>query len=113
MSVLIKGMEIPKDCGSCMMQIYFANCGETLCTVTDKIIASGFETIHFEGRHKDCPLVEIPSPHDELIDKKNLYNDMKNALNDYCNTSESIAGARAMMNCLSSVPTIIDKESEA
>ena len=56
MSVIIKGMDMPKCCADCYVDEY-ALCGNLWAEVdVDK------------ERHKDCPLVEIPTPHGRLID---------------------------------------------
>ena len=57
MSILIKGMEMPKNCGECGLES-FCN----LWTHTD------WE----KCRHANCPLIELP-PHGDLIDKNKLY----------------------------------------
>ena len=56
MSILIKGMEMPKDCIFCPM---FRGAW-TMCTVLNK-------TTSVRGRPEDCPLVPVP-PHGRLID---------------------------------------------
>ena len=55
MSVLIKGMEMPKNCGECPMI-----CEDDLCHIT-----KGGRTINERPPH--CPLIEVP-PHGRLID---------------------------------------------
>lgn len=58
MSVLMKGMEMPKDCIDCFAETY------NECMATGKIVNS-------IGRPDWCPLVEIP-PHGRLIDADKL-----------------------------------------
>lgn len=48
MSVLIKGMDMPKNCGKCFIG------DRSLC-------ANG------------CPLVEVPTPHGRLLDEKEVF----------------------------------------
>lgn len=67
MSVLIKGMAIPKDCRECPLQEYYGSSGNTLCFPTDKYLAEKYNPIGFEGRANWCPLVEV-KPHGRLID---------------------------------------------
>jgi len=61
MSILIKGMEMPKSCEDCMLESY---CGLWVL-LKDR-----------PARHPDCPLIELP-PHgrlgelDKLIDRLN------------------------------------------
>ena len=66
MSVLIKGMDMPKDCWSCPMITVDPItrkrfCGKTLIDIKDSFI-----------RLSNCPLVEIPTPHGRLIDGDEL-----------------------------------------
>ena len=64
MSILIKGMEMPKNCRACP----FEHIAISYCNVIKKSTShypSGKEIL--TPRHKDCPLVEIP-PHGRLID---------------------------------------------
>jgi hypothetical protein len=68
MSVLIKGMRIPKDCRECKFQDYGFTTGDTWCGVNDAVLARNFEAIKFDGRPEWCPLVEVPEPHGRLID---------------------------------------------
>jgi len=67
MSILIKGMEMPKNCGDCQ---FVGCCGahpvdewpDIESIVTNDVIGTGGE------RDKNCPLVPIP-PHGDLIDR--------------------------------------------
>ena len=58
MSVLIKGMEMPKSCDKC--ELMTANYG---CAFVGAV---GGES--YRKRAWDCPLVEVPTPHGRLID---------------------------------------------
>ena len=60
MSILIKGMKMPKNCLECDIRGYDANAGEEYCPITN-IAALNI------GRQKDCPLVELPEKHGRLI----------------------------------------------
>ena len=52
MSVLIKGMKMPKNCEDCRFED-FGGC-------------------MFRVKRSDCPLVEVPTPHGRLIDADEL-----------------------------------------
>jgi len=67
-SVLIKGMKLPKECRDCPMDIFYINCGDTRCKLTNKLLAKDYNVIPFDGRPDWCPLVEVPAPHGDLID---------------------------------------------
>ena len=60
MSVLVKGMKMPKHCAECG----FLETEYTLeCNCLRKIMQG-----IFEGRDRDCPLVEVHTPHGRLCD---------------------------------------------
>jgi hypothetical protein len=67
MSVLLKGMEMPKDCWECPMQVYYSS-GKTWCKSADMIIAEDYKPIPFDGKPKWCPLVEVSTPHGKLVE---------------------------------------------
>lgn len=50
MSVLIRGMDVPKNCGTCFLRV--GGCKQRM---------------YMEQRPKSCPLIELP-PHGRLID---------------------------------------------
>lgn len=68
MSVLIRGMEMPKSCWFC-----------NFCRAYDEP-NQGFFCVAIEAdlhrsniqkkRSDDCPLVEVPTPHGDLIDRE-------------------------------------------
>ena len=67
MSVIVKGMEMPKNCYECWLYI------EGAC------YAKGYRdyrAIMDTAKPDDCPLVEIPTPHGRLIDKDKLRRDL-------------------------------------
>ena len=68
MGVYIKGMEMPNDCRECPMQVYYSS-GKTWCKSTNMILAEDYKPIPFDGRPKWSPLVEVPEPHGDLIDR--------------------------------------------
>ena len=70
MSILIKGMEMPKSCKDCQLHelaiinatpVYFCKC------------LPNIKVMPIEEKRTDCPLVELP-PHGELIDRDALNN---------------------------------------
>ncbi|MBR1810775.1 MAG: hypothetical protein IJ766_03870 [Clostridia bacterium] len=62
MSVLIKGMEMPKSCECCGLLMKVQN----LCAYC---MATGLQVKYSETDLKDgmCPLVEVQTPHGDLI----------------------------------------------
>lgn len=59
MSILIKGVEMPRSCANCFISAGDCDLWEGFSSKTKK-------------RHHDCPLVEIKSPHGRLIDADEL-----------------------------------------
>ena len=72
MSILIKGMMMPKNCGECKFYAWARGIGNH-CAIDSSIIfhatIDGFD-VKVE-RKGNCPLVELP-PHGDLIDKDEL-----------------------------------------
>ena len=71
MSVLIKDMELPKDCPYCKMAHYNASDEFTGCAVVPgKRYAMHNDAVYAKSTQRPdwCPLVEIPEPHGRLID---------------------------------------------
>lgn len=67
MSVLIKGMDMPKDCADCDIHNPFSDtpyCRRLL------------QAIPIEGRLKNCPLIEVKTPHGRLIDAEACMRDV-------------------------------------
>lgn len=100
MSILIKGMEMPKSCSDCPM------CYDMMqCSIAEPII-NFFKVKEFEfcaERHPRCPLVEIP-PHGRLIEK--------NAVFELIRSFPSVDRQLPVefMKALYELPTIIEAE---
>jgi hypothetical protein len=67
MSVLIRGMEMPKRCGlcPCARSVDSVDWYCWQCTATEKVL-NKFDVQ--ESRPQHCPLVEVKTPHGRLID---------------------------------------------
>lgn len=72
MSVLIKGMEMPKSCEDCALCTSDGYCmamgGDSLWDVLPEE-ATFFPS---DWKYEGCPLVEVPEPHGDLIDRDSL-----------------------------------------
>ena len=66
MSILIRGMKMPKNCEACDLCYDYVYC----------MAASNVFKINFETRPKECPLVEVPAPHGRLIDADRFEDDL-------------------------------------
>ena len=72
MSVLIKGMEMPKYCLDCMFGYEAENSDNEVfysCFLTNQKMTCGTAMY---GRVQSCPLVEVPTPHGDLIDRNKI-----------------------------------------
>ena len=71
MSVMIKGIDMPKSCRKCDFRY----------NLTDftKMCKYVREACHIRGMLDNCPLIEVPSKHGRLIDADGLLAVMKSA----------------------------------
>ncbi len=65
MSILIQGMDMPKNCKECQLLAWG---GGYVCMAS----RTSMEALMIKARRKDCPLIEIPTPHGRLIDADEL-----------------------------------------
>lgn len=81
MSILIKGMKMPKNCDKCILSSSTA----MRCDATKKSLV----TDTYPKRPSWCPLVKVPEPHGRLIDADKLCEYARNSTmgidaNDIC-----------------------------
>ena len=75
MSVLIEGMEMPRNCAHCRMwdccpALHHEEWPDYESIITNDVIGDGGAGPGV--RHPDCPLIEVPEPHGDLIDRDKL-----------------------------------------
>ena len=111
MSVLINGMELPKQCVSCKlwtMQIIGGK-GYDICRVIDKVIKQPY------GRQDFCPLIPVPK-HGKLIDQKELMKRFCGHCDGYEECSDKSMCRRAEecfdLKLIANTPTVIEAEEE-
>ena len=93
MSVIIRGMKMPKDCHECMIR---ADC------------PVGTQRFIVTGRPRGCLLVEISTPHGRLIDIKSVEDGMFATVgNDYQRWWNG-----ALESVIDNAPTVIEAEGE-
>lgn len=63
MSVLIKGMEMPKSCSKCDLRVIAIGL-DFQCAISGETVDD-----YYSSRHPKCPIVEVPTPHGRLIIK--------------------------------------------
>ena len=68
MSILIKGMRMPKNCIKCPMQ-FGGMCYVMPAEVDESRVAPTVEEALKQGKPDWCPLIEIPESHGDLIDR--------------------------------------------
>ena len=105
MSVIIKGMEMPKSCLGCD----FATTDDDMelyCPFT------GIVCLNI-GRQDECPIVEVP-PHGRLIDKEALESDISHSVvfTAKSGTDPEIRGANKIIQRINIAPTVIEAEEE-
>ena len=106
MSVLIKDMEMPKNCDECPCYYETEGAWQNECQVLRE------ERAISEGRPSWCPLVEIP-PHGRLIDADAIVEEIIKNIKQYAH--EADGGYYLAEDALESVqfaPTIIEAEED-
>ena len=102
MSVIVKGMGMPKNCDECGIRDIH------LCKLWMRMTISQ----RIEGKHPDCPLVEVKEPHGRLIDatfEENHYASMLlNPTPDV--TEQDKHKARIIIEALRMAKTVIEAE---
>ena len=79
MSLLIKGVEMPDSCLNCRFRTTILKnvLSPTMRTSAYACLISGMEINNwYEEKHKNCPLVEIPTPHGDLVDRDDLIDEI-------------------------------------
>lgn len=108
MSVLIKGMEMPKSCGVCKFFAWKRGVGQ-YCAVDDRITfhatIDGFE-VGYE-RNGSCPLVPVPK-HGRLIDADAELKRIKNCM--FPSDMVTTMAVSMYEKWLNNAPTVIEAE---
>ena len=111
MSILIKGMEMPKSCSKCRWFDMGGGYGYQ-CTLLHKSFDMWNEIS--VARDKECPLTEVPTPHGELVDRGGLmdtYADRLTAVAERYSPDSSECGILSgAMKLLAIMPTLIEAE---
>lgn len=102
MSVLIKGMEMPKCCSECDLRVIAIGL-DYQCAISGETVDD-----YYSIRHPKCPIVKVPTPHGRLIDADELKKNMRNyypSIDHLC-CSQHVVTKRDI-DC---APTIIEAE---
>ena len=101
MSILIKGIDMPKSCRTCPLNSAPPN-GCLIWTIND---------IRKDKRNNDCPLVEIPTPHGRLIDGDLFEELIKDSVPSWTiGVKIPTYGDMDVMDKISIMPTILEAE---
>ena len=109
MSVLIKGMKMPKCCIDCEFMSWSNIRQRDICDKTGEAIRTAE---HWEKRDILCPLVEIPTPHGRLIDADELREKMIKEADTYIPYVQE-RERHGYHNCellVDDAPTVIERE---
>lgn len=81
MSVLIKGVRLPKNCPMCLMSHWTPGGTFMGCNAVSgkKFAMDDADYRNSVGRPTWCPLVEVPTPHGRLIDADKMLSDESEA----------------------------------
>lgn len=105
MSVIIKGMKMPKSCDSCDL-IQFDDEGlEAHCPLSPYYRWCGTPP---DYRPEGCPLVKVPTPHGRLIDAERLFNIFEPITS--FPEDEQIMYVEAFLTAIKQAQTIIEAE---
>lgn len=101
MSVLVKGMEMPKNCMECAIRSWSPD-------ECDVCPFSGIIALCMGVQH-DCPLVEVPTPHGRLVEFIDVV-----VMDDEDTGMQEINLGKALSAYLKmrSAPTVIEAEGE-
>lgn len=109
MSILIRGMTMPKNCQECKIKAWEEGFNVYVCPF------SGIPCLSI-GRQDDCPLVELSEKHGRLIDADELMNIFADRLAKVSvryGIDSAVAGAvSGAMKLLDVQPTVIEAEDE-
>ena len=64
--------KMPEDCRECSFNSWSPFGGNTICNAGEFVLQTDFRALPFEGRHPNCPLIEVPDGHGRLVDKDEL-----------------------------------------
>ena len=107
MSILIKDMEMPKNCGDCKAFVCYrqwaGDVGDCFCGITKNDAEA-------KKKNADCPLVPIP-PHGDLIDADVVFKRLqKQAMSVWGNGNPRYQIVLEVMDAIRFAPTIIQAE---
>ena len=101
--LLIRGMEMPKNCCGCVFSWYTPTGKTPFCKRTGKDLTAD---VYFNKRSSDCPLVPVP-PHGRLIDADALELDAQKRMLLCAKNNNQFQKPYEVMRAIALAPTII------
>ena len=103
MSIFINSkVHLPSSCEKCPFN--YADMSAGICMAADKTIDT---RTYGRKRHPDCPLTELPTPHDRLIDADRL---LKVLSKNSIISKITYANGDSIEDIIRKAPTIIEAE---
>lgn len=99
--ILIRGMEMPKNCKLCKLYVKPA-----CCYLRDIVHLPEYTDPIIGKRHEHCPLIEVPTPHSRLIDADALMTEFMDSDLDHLQRDDW----REVIQIVQDAPTIIEAE---
>lgn len=87
MSVIVRGMDMPKSCRNCLFECYYENLGGHTCDCLEKTVD---DNERWDKRLDGCPLVEIVTCKDCKHNKNGICPNYRHFVDDnfYCADGE-------------------------
>jgi len=98
--ILIRGVEMPTQCGNCPMST-----NARRCTILWREFGDPSE------RLEDCPLIPLPAEHGRLIDADELFDTMR-FNRDHAELNDVMLGLDEAVGVVMNAPTIIKAEGD-
>ena len=109
MSILIKGMKMPKNCVSCWLsRMRGSSLGGILDCKILGTVGAAMDDPHdiLNKRHPDCPLIELPEKHGRLVDADIAYDKIAEQEGGYYMDMDGVGCG------LGETPTVFEAEGE-
>ena len=108
MSVIVKGMGMPKNCAFCHLSHWNKIDELTGCELHQKHIPKSDKEFWEKDRPDWCPLIEVPDGHGRLIDANALFEEIYKAWDITADASD----CNVLMQLINDAPTIIPADKE-
>ena len=108
--ILIRGMELPRDCSVCELSQKRVFACSVMCPITGQTVGYYDHGFHLE-KH-DCPLVPLPEGHGRLTDADELFDTMR-FHRDHAELNDVRLGLDEAVGVVMNAPTIVPEEGDA